>query len=180
MEGAVFVADEAGFVEREAIEVVELLESEGGAGGGIGVEAGAVVVDLEVEEGGFGGPEAAEAPFGGGEVFDGGGFGGGGGLEVVEEFGEEGGEALGGFGVEDDGLGVGGVAGERGPRERAPLRREAARCFSERSGMGLASNSGFTPSPRSPLMCAYRVCPARTLISNVPKMSTRPGAFGLV
>jgi hypothetical protein len=44
----------------------------------------------------------------------------------------------------------------------------------------MPNHSGFTPSPRSALMCAYRQCPASTDNRIVPNTSRFRGAFGLV
>lgn len=61
---------------------------------------------MSAEQAGFDGGDAAEAPAGGCEDFDEFGFEGGGGLELGEECGPEGGEFFGGFGGEEDSFGV--------------------------------------------------------------------------
>jgi hypothetical protein len=91
-EGDVVFAEEAGLVAGEGVEGVvavgEGFEGEGEAEGFVEVgpfllDAGALAGHLGVEEGGFGGPIATEAPTGGDELFEEVGFGGGGRREAM-------------------------------------------------------------------------------------------------
>ena len=105
VEGALVHEVEAGFVAVD--------EGDGGAfgeaGEGIGhtVEGGSGGLggDLLIEEAGFEGPGAAQAPIGCGHVLNHAEFQAAGGLEVGNVVGEQGGEGLGTFVLEDYAMG---------------------------------------------------------------------------
>ena len=71
---------------------------------GFGSEAGVLKVDVAVERGFLGSPDAELAPAGGGHGFDEHELGGGGGLVFGDEVGKEAVEAAVGFAFEDDGF----------------------------------------------------------------------------
>lgn len=128
-QSTVISADEASFLNLDFVEgargVTEGalsasqeggggIESGGGGGGGVGVGS----VHLSGEDGALGIPEAAEAPFNGGEGLDAEELYVIGGAEMVKEGLEKGLEGLVVLGGEADGLG-GGAVGDEGAGELA-------------------------------------------------------------
>ena len=151
-EGTVIGADEAAFLD------LDFVEGAGGIGeialgaaeeGGRGIESGGGfggllmgAVHLGGEDGALGIPEAAEAPFNGGEGFDAEELDVVGGLEVVEEGVEEGLEGIVVLGGEADGFG-GGRVGEEGLCEWGGLLRTAAKEGPVAAGGGLLRGTGL-------------------------------------
>jgi len=105
VEGALVHEMEAGFVAVHkglAEDVVGF-----GEGGGDAIEevAGGLSGGVVVEHAGLDGPGTADAPEGGGHLFDSGELDAIGGLEAFDQLGHEGVEGLLGFAFEDDAIG---------------------------------------------------------------------------
>ena len=150
-EGGVEGTDETGLLKMELVDGASGI-GEGALGtgeAGAGMEVGGLGIgeELVVEGGAFGFPEAAEAPFNGGEGFDAEEFGVSGGGEIADEGTEELVEGGAVFAGEANGLGGGALTeqttGERVESGGAGAAGRPGGTAAVGAGGGLLSGAGF-------------------------------------